>query len=115
MRFQTIADEAVQVRAKEPLASFYQLSPFVWRESAEVQVMLRAVPRCEDPAKKIARIYHGVSDDGLTFDMDESPAIAPGPACPPGWHSLRLLHRLEPNAATRVPLVSLGTECLESP
>jgi predicted GH43/DUF377 family glycosyl hydrolase len=81
MRFQTIADEAVQVRAKEPLASFYQLSPFVWRESAEVQVMLRAVPRCEDPAKKIARIYHGVSDDGLTFDMDESPAIAPGPAC----------------------------------
>ncbi|MGA8796299.1 MAG: hypothetical protein WB526_04430 [Candidatus Cybelea sp.] len=80
MRLQIIADDALQVHAKEPLASFYQLSPFVWREGAGFHVMIRAVPRCEDPAKKIARIYHGVSADGLLFDMDESAAIAPGPA-----------------------------------
>ena len=80
MRLQIVADEVMQVHAKEPLASFYQLSPFVWREDAEFHVMMRAVPPCEDPAKKIARIYHGVSADGLTFEMDESAAIAPGPA-----------------------------------
>jgi beta-1,2-mannobiose phosphorylase / 1,2-beta-oligomannan phosphorylase len=80
MRLQIIADEAMRVNAKEPLASFYQLSPFVWRESSEFHVMIRAVPHSEDPAKKIARIYHGTSADGLAFDMDGSPAIAPGPA-----------------------------------
>jgi predicted GH43/DUF377 family glycosyl hydrolase len=79
MRFDSIADEAMQVHASEPLASFYQLSPFVWRENGHVHVMIRAVPYSEDPAQKIARIYHGTSTDGLIFHMDESPAIAPGP------------------------------------
>jgi beta-1,2-mannobiose phosphorylase / 1,2-beta-oligomannan phosphorylase len=79
MRFETLADEALQVHASEPLASFYQLSPFVWRVSGIFHVMLRAVPYDEDPAKKIARIYHGTSSDGVVFHMEENPAIAPGP------------------------------------
>jgi len=80
MRFEILTDEPLQVHAGEPLASFYQLSPFVWREGGLFHVMMRAVPRAEDPAEKIARIYHGTSRDGLLFHMDEGPAIAPGPA-----------------------------------
>jgi len=79
MRFELIADEAMHVRAEEPLASFYQLSPFVWHATDGLEVMLRAVPHSENPAEKIARIYHGISSDGLVFHMDESPVIAPGP------------------------------------
>ncbi|MDQ6929713.1 MAG: hypothetical protein M3126_03475, partial [Candidatus Eremiobacteraeota bacterium] len=30
-------------------------------------------------AEKIARIYHGVSSDGVNFAMDADPVIAPGP------------------------------------
>lgn len=79
-RFEILADEPLRIRAGEPLASFYQLSPFVWREGGIFHIMIRAVPHAEDPAKKIARIYHGTSPEGLVFDMDHSPAIAPGPA-----------------------------------
>lgn len=79
MRFETIADEMMQVHAGEPLASFYQLSPFVWRQNGDFHVMIRAVPYSENPAEKIARIYHGTSPDGLVFHMDEYPSIAPGP------------------------------------
>jgi predicted GH43/DUF377 family glycosyl hydrolase len=79
MRFELIADDAMHVRAGEPLASFYQLSPFVWHANDGLEVMLRAVPHSENPAEKIARIYHGVSSDGLIFYMDQSPVIVPGP------------------------------------
>jgi predicted GH43/DUF377 family glycosyl hydrolase len=79
LRFEVIADEAMRVHAGEPLASFYQLSPFVWRAVGGFEVMLRAVPFSGDPAQKIACIYHGRSDDGLVFHMDDAPAIAPGP------------------------------------
>ena len=65
--------------ASEPLASFYQLSPFVWRQNGDFHVLLRAVPYSENPAEKIARIYHGTSVDGLAFHMDHEPAIMPGP------------------------------------
>ncbi len=80
LHFEVIADETVHVHAGEPLASFYQLSPFVWRTGGGFEVMLRAVPFSEDPAQKIACIYHGRSSDGLIFHMGEVPAIAPGPA-----------------------------------
>ena len=79
MRFEVVADEAMHVHAGEPLASYYQLSPFVWRQGAQFHLMLRAVPYSDVPAEKIARIYHGTSNDGLAFFMDESPAILPGP------------------------------------
>lgn len=79
MRFEILADEPVAVHASEPLASFYQLSPFVWRDNACTHVMLRAVNYSDVPAEKIARIYHGTTPDGLNFYMDAEPAIAPGP------------------------------------
>jgi beta-1,2-mannobiose phosphorylase / 1,2-beta-oligomannan phosphorylase len=77
--FELLDDEAIETRAGEPLASFYQLSPFVWRQDGALHAMIRAVPHDENPAKKIAQIYYGVSPDGLVFEMDARPAIAPGP------------------------------------
>ena len=57
----------------------YRLSPFVWQHRDGYEILLRAVNHDDDPAKKIARIYHGVSDDGLSFMMDDEPDIPPGP------------------------------------
>jgi predicted GH43/DUF377 family glycosyl hydrolase len=57
----------------------YTLSPFVWRSDDRFEVLLRAVNDDEDPAKKVARIYYGVSSDGLSFEMDPEPALRPGP------------------------------------
>ena len=43
-------------------------------------MLLRAVPRRDDePRLKMAEIWHGVSVDGLHFDMDEAPVLFPGP------------------------------------
>jgi predicted GH43/DUF377 family glycosyl hydrolase len=62
-----------------PLADMYTLSPFVWRESDQYRLLLRAVPHSENPAKKIARIYYGESANGIHFKMGGEPVIAPGP------------------------------------
>lgn len=62
------------------LANMYVLSPFVWHDGERFRVLVRAVPRRDDePRLKMAEIYHGTSDDGLTFDMDIAPVIFPGP------------------------------------
>lgn len=73
-------DREVHLAAREPLKSMFQLSPFVWRTKAGYDILVRAVNRDEDPSKKVARIYHGVSHDGLTFKMDVEPDISPGPS-----------------------------------
>ena len=72
------ADE-LTLDAREPLASMYVLSPYVWREDHRLEIAVRAVNRSNDPLEKFALIYHGVSDDGLTFRMDDEPILAPGP------------------------------------
>lgn len=56
----------------------YVLSPFVWRTTA-YEIMVRAVNRAPRASEKVARVYHGSSSDGLSFTMDDRPAIAPGP------------------------------------
>jgi len=73
--------KALELECKDPLAEMYTLSPFVWREGAgaEYKLLLRAVPRSDTAAKKIARVYYGVSSDGLRFKMGDEPVIAPGP------------------------------------
>jgi predicted GH43/DUF377 family glycosyl hydrolase len=53
------------------------MSPCVWREEDIYHVLLRAVNHADDPANKIARIYHGLSDDGLRFQLDALPTLAP--------------------------------------
>ena len=52
----------------------------MWREpSGELAIMVRAVPKAASSENDTGKIYYGVSTDGVTFKMDESPAIAPGP------------------------------------
>ena len=63
----------------EPLASMYMLSPCVWREPAHFELLLRVVPRSSVAAEKIARIHFGSSSDGLAFDLEAEPVIAPDP------------------------------------
>ena len=77
--FTVVEDMAVRVQASEPLRSMYTLSPYVWRASDRFEMLLRAVNRDPNPLNKIARVYHGRSTDGLTFDMDLEPDLKPGP------------------------------------
>lgn len=62
------------------LANMFTLSPFVWRDGDVFRLLLRGVPRRDDePRLKMAEIWHGISEDGLHFEMDEAPVIFPGP------------------------------------
>ncbi len=59
-------------------AGDYILSPFVYDGGR--QVFVRAVPRLDDePEQKISRVFYGRSADGINFELDPTPAIAPGP------------------------------------
>lgn len=71
--------EALRIDSKPPLRDMYQLSPFVWRNARGYELLVRAVPHSDSPAEKIARVYHGWSDDGIHFRMADEPAIRPGP------------------------------------
>ena len=73
--------------ASAEIAKMYKLSPFVWQEGAAFQLLLRVVNYDEDPSKKVARIHHGTSNDGLRFVIREKPAIAPGPDEPGSYDS----------------------------
>lgn len=82
MQFAITSIEHLQIESRSPLSEMYKLSPFVWRDpqsSAGYQLLIRAVPHSENSAEKIARIYHGRSDDGIRFRMGDAPVIAPGP------------------------------------
>jgi len=70
----------LEVARPAPLRDTYLLSPFVWREGTRYRMLLRAVPRCDDPAQKIARIQYAESSDGLRFTLHEKATIAPGPS-----------------------------------
>lgn len=72
--------EPLTLAAVPPLSHMYTLSPFVWKDSEQWEMLVRAVPHLDDtPALKIACAYYGVSADGLHFEMDDTPAIAAGP------------------------------------
>lgn len=71
----------------DELAGMYKLSPFVWQENDRFELMLRVVNRSDDPSRKVARIHHGSSADGLHFSLDDAPVIAPGPDSPSSYDS----------------------------
>jgi predicted GH43/DUF377 family glycosyl hydrolase len=72
--------DAVWLIAGEPLKSMDWMSPYVWTGAdGRLWMMMRGVPNplaYEDPT---GVIWCGVSDDGLTFQMDPTPVIVPGP------------------------------------
>ena len=69
------------------LEGMYKLSPFVWREGERFELLLRVVNYSDTPSEKVARIHHGRSIDGLTFELDPHPAIAPGEDVPDAYDS----------------------------
>jgi len=71
--------DTVCLTASEPLKSMDWMSPYVWVREGKLWLMMRGVPRplgVDDPT---GIIWCGCSEDGLTFLMDDKPAIVPGP------------------------------------
>ncbi len=66
------------LECSSPLSFMYKLSPYVWRAGPCYEILVRAVNHSPFPAEKVARVFYGRSDDGLTFTMDDHPVIAPG-------------------------------------
>ncbi|MGI8825850.1 MAG: hypothetical protein ACR2JC_09420, partial [Chloroflexota bacterium] len=79
MAFTVKQIEPLQLVRTSPLEEMYTLSPFVWRAQGTYELLLRAVNHSDIAAEKVARIYYGRSADGLRFEMDDHPVIAPGP------------------------------------
>lgn len=78
-RFALLRRERLRLNAGAPLCDMYTLSPFVWETRDGFGLLVRAVNHSEIATQKVARIYHGVSSDGIDFAMDAQPVIAPGP------------------------------------
>jgi len=72
--------EAVWLLANEPLKSMSWMSPFVWTgRDGKLWMMMRGVPHPFEYEDPTGTIWCGSSDDGLTFRMDPTPVIVPGP------------------------------------
>lgn len=79
-RFEVADVEPMTMSRTNRLANMYVLSPYVWKAAGAFHLLVRAVPRRDDePRLKMAEIWYGRSPDGRHFDMDEAPAIFPGP------------------------------------
>ncbi|MBC5810048.1 MAG: hypothetical protein GIW95_04215 [Candidatus Eremiobacteraeota bacterium] len=77
--FALLGTEPLQLDAAAPLRDMYTLSPFVWKSPDGFDLLVRAVNRSQVASEKVARIYHGVSSDGINYAMDARPVLAPGP------------------------------------
>ena len=72
--------DAVWLLAGEPLKSMGWMSPYVWMGSdTKLWMMMRGVPNPFGSADPTGIIWCGYSEDGLTFHMDPTPVIVPGP------------------------------------
>jgi beta-1,2-mannobiose phosphorylase / 1,2-beta-oligomannan phosphorylase len=69
--------QLLEFRRPPELANFFALSPFVVRSEHGYEMLLRLVNPSDDPAKKVSRIYHASSTDGIAFDVGPE-VIAPG-------------------------------------
>lgn len=69
--------EPLQLDCSVPLSGMYKLSPYVWKEKDEYKMLIRAVNPSPDVAQQAARVYYGTSKDGLNFQMDDGPCLAP--------------------------------------
>lgn len=71
--------DSVRLDCGDPLQSMDWMSPYVWRGVEGLWMMMRGVPQPREPNSPTGIIWCGRSADGLCFDMDERPAIVPGP------------------------------------
>lgn len=81
LAFNVMAIEDVAIAGPDALMRRDWMSPFVWTEpDGRLGMMLRAVPQRGAPPVDTGVIWAGWSDDGVTFTMEDQPAITPGPA-----------------------------------
>ena len=71
--------DAVTISAGSLIEGMDLMSPFVWKEGNLYRVMIRGVPDPLGPKDPTGIICGGASRDGLSFTMDRSLAITPGP------------------------------------
>lgn len=71
--------DEILISAASPLDGLDLMSPFVWREGARYRMMFRTLKARHASGDPTGVIRSGESADGLTFEMDPVPAIAPGP------------------------------------
>ena len=62
----------------DAFADDYVLSPYVVRRDNDYEMLVRLVNRDDDAAKKISRVHHARSRDGLAFAVAATAEIAPG-------------------------------------
>lgn len=78
--FDVEAIDTVTLNVNGELAARDLMSPYVWRlDSGRFGILVRGVPRDPTYTGDTGRIWYGEGDDGLTFAMNESPVIVPGP------------------------------------
>lgn len=75
--FRVRENVALTLARPPQLASDFVLSPYVWREGAQYRMLVRVVNDDPDPERKVARIFHATSTEGLVFTVEPEPAIAP--------------------------------------
>lgn len=79
--FNVEAIEPVTLQGPSAIAERDLMSPYVWTEpDGRLGMMVRAVPPMDADRTDTGTIWAGWSDDGLVFDMEDAPAITPGPA-----------------------------------
>jgi predicted GH43/DUF377 family glycosyl hydrolase len=61
------------------LAGHDLMSPYVWRQDGALRLLVRVLPNPLGPTDPTGVIYAGSSTDGLSFTMQATPAITPGP------------------------------------
>ena len=71
--------DPVCLTAGEQLKSMAWMSPYVWEKEGKLWLMMRGVPDPMGRDDPTGVIWCGCSNDGLTFVMDDRPAIVPGP------------------------------------
>lgn len=72
--------DEVTIDAHGALRGCELMSPFVWKEEdGHLEMLLRGVRPKQASGEVTGCIFHGTSSDGLHFDMDEEPVIAPDP------------------------------------
>jgi len=72
--------ERVTLEGPRALTDRRYMSPFVWLDdTGEFRMLMRAWPKPAAPFTDTGAIWHGRSDDGVHFAMDNAPALMPGP------------------------------------
>lgn len=78
--FNVEALEPVILEGPSALSERNLMSPYVWTEpDGRLGIMVRAVPPAGGDRTDTGMIWAGWSDNGIVFQMDDNPALTPGP------------------------------------